>query len=100
MTCKISSSYLERCRHAQPYSRRGSERDYWVLLLAGGVERTGGDGCFNAGCRTALGVGGGEGCLIAGYIEALTGGTGLIVTSTSGIGVVVQFESLSRYLSA
>jgi hypothetical protein len=58
-----------------------------VLLLTGGVERTGGDGCFNAGCRTALGVGGGEGCLIAGYVEVLSAGLGLIVTSTSGVGV-------------
>ena len=62
--------------------------DYWVLLSAGGVERTGGDGCFNAGCRTALGVGAGEGCLMmAEFIEVLSAGLGLIVTSASGIGV-------------
>ena len=62
--------------------------DYWVLLLAGGLERTGGDGGFNAGCRTALGVGAGEGCLMAGYVEVLSGSLDLIVMSTSGIGVV------------
>jgi hypothetical protein len=59
----------------------------WVLLLAGGLERTGGDGGFNGGCRTALGVGAWEGCLMAGYVEVLSAGLGLIVTSTSGIGV-------------
>jgi len=58
-----------------------------VLLLAEGVAKAGGDGCFDAGCRTAFGVVGGGGCLIAGYIEVLSAGRGLIVTSTSGDGV-------------
>ncbi len=68
-------------------SSANSGNGYWVLLLAEGVARAGGDGCFDAGCRTALGVVGGRDCLITGYVEVLSSGRGLIVMSTSGAGV-------------
>ncbi len=39
------------------------------------------------GCRSAFGAGGGVGWWIVGYMEVLAVGIGLIVTSTSGVGV-------------
>jgi len=58
-----------------------------MLLLAEGVIRADGDGCFNGACRIAFGVENGEGCLITGYVEVLLAGRGLIVTFTSGVGI-------------
>ena len=61
--------------------------DHCVLLFTGEVERTGGEGCFDAGCCTAFGIDDGVGCLMAAPFEVLTAGIGLMVTSTFGAGV-------------